>query len=128
MKKMQKGILMVAMVVMLGAPFFAAHAITSGQLGIGQGSDFQNATLLGTKSLPATIASVINSALAILGVVAVVIIIMGGFMWMTAAGAEDKVKKAQGLIKSGIIGLAIILSAYAIATFVIDKLTQAVNP
>lgn len=125
---MQKGILMVAMVMMLAVPFVMAHAALSPQdLGIGAGTDFQNNTKLGTKSLPATVATVINSALAILGVVAVVIIIMGGFMWMTAAGSEEKVKKAQGLIKSGIIGLAIILSAYAIATFVIDKLTQAVN-
>ncbi len=123
---MQKGILMVAMVAILAMPMFA-HAITAGQLGVGDGSEFQTKTLLGTKSLPVTVASLINSALSILGIVAVVIILAGGFMWMTAAGSDEKVKKAQGLIKSGVIGLAIILSAYAIATFVISKLTEAVN-
>ena len=128
MKRMQKAFLMVALVVMLAVPFIGAHAITSNDLGIGNAQDqFGGTTLLGKKPLAATVAAIINTALSILGVVAVVIIIAGGFMWMTAAGDNEKVKKAQGLIKNGIIGLAIILSAYAIATFVIDKLVAAVN-
>lgn len=124
---MKKGILTLAMTAMLVVPMFA-HAITNSDLGIGTNSDqFGSVTLLGKKDLAVTVAQIINYALSILGVVAVVIIIMGGFMWMTAAGSDEKVKKAQGLIKNGIIGLAIILSAYAIATFVIDRLSKAVT-
>jgi len=80
---------------------------------------------LGSKSLQATAGSIINVALGILGVIVVVLILAGGFLWMTAAGSEEKISKAKGLIFGGVIGLAIILSAYAIAQFVISSLVTA---
>ena len=80
---------------------------------------------LGNKSLIGTITSLINVALGLLGVIAVVIILIGGFKWMTAGGNEDKVGEARKMIFAGIIGLAIILSAWAIAKFVITSLSQA---
>ena len=80
---------------------------------------------LGTRDIRTTVASIINVALGLLGIVAVVIILAGGFTWMTASGNEENVDKAKKMIFSGIIGLAIILSSYAIAKFVIDKLIEA---
>lgn len=80
---------------------------------------------LGTQDLRVTIANIINVAMSLLGIVAVVIILIGGFKWMTAGGSEDKVSEARKLIFSGIIGLAIILSAWAITTFVISQLSLA---
>ena len=82
---------------------------------------------LGTSDIRVTIARIINVALGLLGVVCVVIVIAGGVMWMTSAGDPAKTGKAKGIIVAGIIGLAIILSAYAIASFVISNLTTAVN-
>ena len=61
----------------------------------------------------------------LLGIVAVVIILIGGFKWMTAGGNEDQTGEAKGWIFSGVIGLAIILSAYALATYVINSLVTA---
>ena len=46
---------------------------------------------------------------------------------MTSGGEEAKTKKAKGLIFAGVIGLAIILSAYAISNFVITSLVTAVK-
>lgn len=80
---------------------------------------------LGNKDLRTTIANIINVALSLLGVVAVVIILIGGFKWMTAGGSEDKVEEAKKMIFQGIIGLAIILSAWAIAIFVLNSLSSA---
>ncbi len=78
------------------------------------------------ESDPREIASkIINVALGFLGIVAVVIIIIGGFKWMTASGNEDKVAEAKKLIVAGIIGLVIILAAYAIAKFVLEQLMTA---
>lgn len=88
-------------------------------------ADFGDATGLGQSELQTTIGSLIRVALGFLGVVAVVIILLGGFKWMTAGGNEDNVTKAKGLIIAGIIGLAIILSAYAIASFVISSIVGA---
>lgn len=72
-----------------------------------------------------SVVGIINILLGLLGLIAVIIILMGGFKWMTAGGNDEKVAEARKLIFSGIIGLAIILSAWAIARFVIDSLQQA---
>lgn len=80
---------------------------------------------LGKEDLRTTVARIINVALSLLGVIAVVIILIGGFRWMTAGGAEDKVEEARKWIFSGIIGLAVILSAWAIARFVLSSLSTA---
>ena len=82
-------------------------------------------TALGKADLQTTIARIINVALSLLGIVAVVIILLGGFKWMTAAGNDDKVEEAKKLILAGIIGLAIVMSAWAIARFVLIQLGQA---
>jgi len=83
------------------------------------------ATGLGSQPIQQTVAQIIRVAMGLLGIVAVVIILIGGFTWMTAGGNDDKVAEAKKWIFSGIIGLAIILSSYALATFVLDSLVTA---
>jgi amino acid transporter len=72
--------------------------------------------------LVTVIGVIINVILGLLGVVAVIIIVIGGFKWMTAGGNDEKIKEAKRLIGQGVIGLIIVLAAYAIARFIIDKL------
>lgn len=72
---------------------------------------------LGTRSLRDTIAGIVNIALGFLGILATLIILYGGYTWMTSGGNADKVQKAKKIIINGIIGLVIILSSYAIARF-----------
>ncbi len=80
---------------------------------------------MGTQDVRITIANIIRVAMGLLGIVAVLIILIGGFKYMTAMGNEESVKKAKQLIYSGIIGLIIVLTAYAIATFVINSIIGA---
>lgn len=80
---------------------------------------------LGNKDLKETIGGIIKAALGFLGLIAVIIVLIGGFKYMTAGGSDEKVQDARKYIVSGIIGLAIILSAYAITTFVISNLITA---
>jgi len=82
---------------------------------------------LGNRDIRDTIASIINVALGLLGIVAIVIVIYAGFLWMTAGGSDDKIKEAKGWLTGGIIGLVIILSAYAIARFVVGSLLEATS-
>jgi amino acid transporter len=63
--------------------------------------------------------------LGFLGIIAVVIILFGGFRWMTAAGNEDQVSTAKKMIGAGVIGLIIILMAFGIAQFVLNALYNA---
>jgi len=43
---------------------------------------------------------------------------------MTAGGNDEKVGKAKKMMIQGVIGMIIILLAYAIATFVIQRLNE----
>jgi hypothetical protein len=115
-------------VMMISAPAHAADGALTADDYFGDsstGSAFASESGLGQADLTDTIAQIIRVALGFLGIIAVVIILMGGFKWMTAQGNDDKVTEAKKLIISGIIGLVIILSAYAIASFVISNLVTA---
>jgi len=99
-------------------------ALASANVDTGLGIVGQNIGL-GTTDIRVTVARIINVAMGLLGVVAVLIILLGGFKWMTAGGNDEKVKEARKLIISGIIGLVIILCAYAIANFVVGSIINA---
>lgn len=77
---------------------------------------------LSSFSLGSVIAFVIQAALSLLGIIFLVIIVFAGYRWMTAAGNEEAIKKSQEAIKRAIIGLIIVLMAYAITYFVFKQL------
>ena len=104
-------------------PVGTIDTIDSKDLGIG----YAEATGLGTKDVRETVASILRVAMGLLGIVAVVIVLIGGFTWMTAGGNEEKVGEAKKWIFAGVIGLAIILSAFALSTFVINSLVSATS-
>lgn len=66
-----------------------------------------------------TIKNVINVALGMIGVLAVIVIIIAGILMATANGDVAKVAKARNAIMYSLIGLAIALSAFAIVNFVL---------
>ena len=69
-----------------------------------------------------TIGNLINIVLSFLGVIFVILIIYGGFMWMTAGGKEQQVEDAKKVIIRATIGIAVIMLAYAVTWFIISKL------
>ncbi|MBT5338507.1 hypothetical protein HN858_02810 [Candidatus Falkowbacteria bacterium] len=71
------------------------------------------------------IGNIVKIVLTLLGVIVLVIIVYAGFLWMTAGGNEDQVKKAKQWLINAIIGLALVLSAYAISSFVVTNLSSA---
>ena len=79
----------------------------------------------GSTDIYQIIGAVVNSVLGLLGVLFIVLIVYGGIIWMTAEGDEAKVEKAQTIIRNAIIGLIIIVLAYAISYFVIDFFNKA---
>ncbi len=76
----------------------------------------------------ATMSRLINVGLGFLGIFSIVIVLMGGFKYMVSGGSTDKTDEARKLIISGIIGLAIILSAWAITTYAINGVLKATSP
>src|SRR3989344_307274 len=82
---------------------------------------------LSSQDIKTTIGNIIQIVLGFLGILTVLIILYGGFQWMTSGGNEDKISGAKKLISSGVIGLVIILAAYAIAGFIVNSLATAVS-
>lgn len=67
-----------------------------------------------------TFSTIINLALSFLGIIFLILMLYGGFLWMSDQGNEDQVKKAKDLIAAAIIGLIIVASSYAISWFIIN--------
>ncbi|MBU0648787.1 hypothetical protein KJ969_01610 [Patescibacteria group bacterium] len=80
---------------------------------------------LGGGDIRVVVARIIRSFLTLLGITAVVLILYGGFVWMTAGGDEEKVEKAKKILINAVIGLAIILTSFAITQFVLNSLLEA---
>lgn len=68
------------------------------------------------------IATVIQAFLGLLGIIFIVLIILAGYNWMIARGDEEKVTKAKDTLRRAVIGLIIIVGAYAISYFVFSNL------
>jgi hypothetical protein len=71
---------------------------------------------------PVIIGTVIGAFLGFLGIVFIVLIIISGFIWMTANGNEEKVKKSTTTIKNALIGIILALSSYSLWRFVFMRL------
>lgn len=97
------------------------------ELNLGLG-EVEREIALPTGDIRTVIARIINVAMGFLGIIAVLIILWGGFTWMTAGGAEDKVEEAKKIITAGIIGLIIVVTSYAIARFVVTSLINVSAP
>ena len=80
------------------------------------------------KSVPIFIGQIISAGLGILGIVFLILMLYGGFLWMIARGESEKVDKAKDLITAAIIGLIIIVGGYAISNLVITALTKSAAP
>lgn len=76
-------------------------------------------------NLPALVGNLVNVFISVLGIIFVILIVYAGFLYMTAGGEEDNVKKAKKLLSQSIIGLIIIISAYAISFFIFESLATA---
>lgn len=85
----------------------------------------QNAGLGQPQPLTLIIGKIINIALGFLGIVLLAYLLYAGFLWMTAGGDDKKVGTAKAMISQAIIGLIIIVAAFAISTFVLGSLVNA---
>lgn len=68
----------------------------------------------------AIIGNAITIVLAFLGIIFLGLIIYGGILWMTAAGNEPTVDKAKKIIEEAVIGLVVVIAAYAASFFVLS--------
>jgi len=68
------------------------------------------------------IGNIIKAFLSLLGIIFMGLTLYGGYLWMSARGNEEQVKKAQNTIRDSVIGLVIAIAAYAITYFILATL------
>lgn len=78
------------------------------------------------QDLPQIIGRIINVVLGFLGIILLIYILYAGFLYMTAGGDTEKVKTAKDMIKNAIIGLIIVVAAFAISNFVLGSIINSV--
>jgi hypothetical protein len=78
------------------------------------------------QTLTKEVGTIISEVLSFLGVVFLILMIYGGYVWMKARGNETDVKRARDIIIDALLGLIIVVAAYAISYFVINALQPSV--
>lgn len=81
----------------------------------------------GSTELMPLIGQLIKVIISFSGVIIFAYVLWAGWIWMTAAGDDKKVGQAKGIIRTAVVGLAILLLAYAITDFVFDTLNNAIG-
>lgn len=126
MKKVFKHLVVMAMLMLV---FSLAVSPVLAQVGVdpfgNRQQNINDSLGLGNRDPRDIAASVLNVLMGFLGIIAVIIILIGGFKWMTAGGGEDKIAEAKKLMTAGVIGLVIILAAWGITIFVMQNLLNA---
>jgi hypothetical protein len=80
--------------------------------------------LPGVTSVPLLIGNIVKTALGIVGSLALVMFIYGGFVWMLAAGNEQAVEKGKNVLVWAAVGLVVIFASYSLVNFVINAITK----
>lgn len=112
------------LVAVPAAPGYAAPGAVSPQSeacnAIGSGSDCKKSQGLKIDKVIRTIIDVLS---AIIGIVAVVMIIIAGFKYITSGGDSNKVASAKNTIIYAVVGLILVALAQFIVIFVIKTST-----
>lgn len=118
-------IILSILIILLSLPFFvfAQNAALDRLTNVGPASGYNAQT--NEKSVAQITGTAIKAFLSLLGVIFIILMVLAGYNWMTAAGDEQKVEKAKETIKRAIIGLVIVLGAFAITQFVILKILSS---
>lgn len=122
-KNIIKKIILSTLLVLVSIGIFGIFSVVLAQDRFG----LESATGVGLPQADLRIAiiNIIRFILGFLGLVAVIIIMWAGYLWLTAGGEVAKIDKAKKTLISAVIGLVIILSAFVIASFVIRSISGA---
>jgi hypothetical protein len=78
---------------------------------------------LGTTDVRVVVGYVIRAVLGVTGSIALLMIIWGGFLWLTSSGNSDRIEKGRKILTWAVLGLVVIFSAYIIVYAVLEGLT-----
>ena len=116
-------LLLIILCFLLSAQFAFAGIISEGVQSFGK-----SVYGLETPQSPQILAAlIIQTLLGLLGIISVAMILYAGYLYLTSQGQEPVLKKAKGILTTAIIGIVIILSAYAIASFITTQILNSLG-
>lgn len=122
--KIKQMFFLMAFFLFLGlvVPHFVSAQTQNPSLGL---STLEPTLQLGKEDIRLTIAKIIRALLGLLGIIVLTLMIYAGYNIMTSAGNEQKIETGKNILKNATVGLAIILSSFAITQFIIGRLLDA---
>ncbi len=102
--------------ILIGCFPYVTYALTQEDTGL---PDTIKAADLKSKDLATFVGGALGVVLGIIGVIFLIMLVYGGFLWMIGGDDEKKVSKARELILYSVLGLIVIISAGAITRFII---------
>ena len=126
MRPTMKKIFLFAAAACLALPIlaFAATTTTYDAANTGLTATAGAAQVNTSTDLPTVIGTVIKAGLGLVGMIFLVLMLYAGAIWMIARGDEARVEKAKETIIAAIIGIIIVVGAYAITNFVVTSFSQ----
>ena len=107
---------------MLALPSYASTAVTEDACK-GHEEEFPDICKKGTEGdMMKVVGNVLNAVYGLVGIIAVVFVIIGGFKYTTSQGDPGKVQQAKNTIMFALIGLVVSVSAFAITSFILGAL------
>lgn len=108
--------------VLVVAPFVVGAQFTVPSAG---DSGLSGGPTLGASTLSQFILRVINIALALAGLIAVLFLIIGGFRYITAGGNSDGAELGKKTILNAVIGIIVVILSFVVVRVVSNTLTSA---
>ena len=127
---MKKKIITAALILILGAATMTFGTTLAEAASCGSASECinQGMTASGTSSTPKSLGSILttvtNILLFLMGAVSVIMIIIGGFRYVTSQGDQTQMQSAKNTILYAVIGLIVAIAAYAIVSFVVTQFIE----
>ncbi len=112
------------MAVVFSAAYLILPVETFAQTDFGV-TEVEESIDLGGGDFALVVTKIIRALLGFLGLIAVIVVLYGGFTYMTAGGNEEKITKGKKILINGLIGLTIIFFSVAIVQFIISNISKA---
>lgn len=87
-------------------------------------NSFGRNSIAGSDSLPDLVAKILKALLTFAGVIVVVAIVYGGYLYIAAAGNEEQAEKGKAALINSTIGLVIVMLAYALVNILVTLISK----
>jgi glucose uptake protein GlcU len=94
------------------------------QAAAGVGGDSSVCVAAGKQDFTTLMKNIINTILLVLGMIAVIMIIIGGIRYTTSNGESAQITSAKNTILYAVVGLVVAILAYAIVNFVVQQFSK----